>query len=135
MVDETAAHFRLPVIGNSDRVCTLSGWTGTAQDSPMPYTLLIRLIDWPGPDTVRSYSPPTASPHGPLDPDLDLPRLRSRKAQVRQLPEDRGKRGSAVATGAKGAVSKVRRKGKVRDQGGAGVMPLRPSRAKSSPAV
>lgn len=79
----------------------------------MPYTLLIRLIDWPA--TACPYS--TDRSHGPLDSDLDLPRLRSRKAQVRQLPQDRGKRGAAVEAQPEGKVLEVRRKRKVRDQG------------------
>lgn len=81
----------------------------------MPYTLLIRLIDGPGPDTVRSYSTPTVSPHGPLDPDLDLPRLRSRRIQGHQLPEDRGKRGTAVEAQPEGKVLEVRSYGEVSD--------------------
>lgn len=79
----------------------------------MHYTLIVREIDWPGltvqcPPTVRLSSTPTDSPNGPLDPDLDLQSLRSRKASARELPEDRSQRNPVVAARSKGPMFQVR---------------------------
>lgn len=83
------------------RIHTLAGVEHGLDTLAMPYTLIIRLID-------------------ALDPDLDVPSLRPRKAQGRLLPQDRRKRGTSVEAQPSGKVLEVRRKGKVRDQGGAG---------------
>lgn len=76
------------------RVRTLLVRDDFGHRSPMPYTLIIREIDWPGltvqcRPTVRLSSTPTDSPNGPLDPDLDLQSLRACPTPARELPEDR----------------------------------------------